>query len=534
MIERIVIHRFRGIRQGDLNHLRKFNLFIGPNNSGKTAILELLYLSATSGRPVQFIRDDLLPAETGVLRATTSARTDLLGYEPLPYLRQRHGKHGEWAGNPAVVTPEGGLEINLRRLPNSDGAPPWNSFRLAAPLPDWGEPDVYAFRKEDIARIAMFTLPQPTTLDPSMIPPAIAAAGIIPTGAATDTTTAAPTPTTDTATEAEELGSAATDTTTAAPTPTTDTATEAEELGSAATDTTTAAPTPTTDTATEAEELGSAATDTTTAAPTPTDTTPIYDWHYLWEPDWVYRWDRQQPIDRLAVWVTQGRRPQPQQVVFFSSQTANSHFTDHFAKWAYHHVKDWHETLAGLMAQVFPALEGAKIEVLDAPDDQPGRTGYVRFPNRTPLAIDQFGDGARHAFKLLAALTALAATVDDDHPGLLLWEEPEVYMHAATLNRLLRIVADIVAQKPIQVCITTQSLEVLAWLILYLDQQSAMQPDQISTFHLNLKDGRLHVRPFIGKALGGWFDFFGDPRLIEEDELASPLTRLLSIREERE
>lgn len=476
MIERIVIHRFRGIRQGDLNHLRKFNLFIGPNNSGKTAILELLYLSATSGRPVQFIRDDLLPAETGVLRATTSARSDLLGYEPLPYLRQRHGKHGEWAGNPAVVTPEGGLEINLRRVPNSDGAPPWNSFRLAAPLPDWGEQDVYAFRKEDIARIAMFTLPQPTTLDPSMIPPTIAEAGVRPAGAATDTTTAAPTPITGTATEAEEVGSAATDTT----------------------------------------------------------TTPISDWHYLWEPDWVYRWDRQEPIDRLAVWVTQGRRPQPQQVVFFSSQTANSHFTDHFAKWAYHNVKDWHETLAERMAQVFPALKGAKIEVLDAPDDQPGRTGYVRFPNRTPLAIDQFGDGARHAFKLLAALTALAATVDDDHPGLLLWEEPEVYMHAATLNRLLRSVADIVAQKPIQVCITTQSLEVLAWLILYLDQQPAMQPDQISTLHLNLKDGQLHVRPFIGKALGGWFDFFGDPRLIEEDELASPLTRLLSIREERE
>jgi hypothetical protein len=467
MIERIVIHRFRGIRQGDLNHLRKFNLFIGPNNSGKTAILELLYLSATSGRSVQFIRDDLLPAETGVLRATTSARTDLLGYEPLPYLRQRHGKHGEWAGNPAVVTSEGGLEINLCRLPNSDGAPPWNSFRLAAPLPDWGEQDVYAFSKEDIARIAMFTLPQPTTLDPSMI--AIAEAGVRPAGAATDTTTAAPTPTTGTATEVEDVSSAATDTTTAS----------------------------------------------ATAAPTPTDTTPIYDWHYLWEPDWVYRWDRQQPIDRLAVWVTQGRRPQPQQVVFFSSQTANSHFTDHFAKWAYHNVKDWHETLAARMAQVFPALEGAKIEVLDAPDDQPGRTGYVRFPERTPLAIDQFGDGARHAFKLLAALTALAATVDDTHPGLLLWEEPEVCQNPTTLIRLLDIVFDMTKDKPIQVCIATHSLEVIAHVTRLLQHNIVPQDDTL-VFRLHLREGLLKSAWFDVTNLIVWLEAGHDPRILED------------------
>jgi hypothetical protein len=474
MIERILIHRFRGIWQGDLKDLRKFNIFIGPNNSGKTATLELLHLSATSGRPVQFIRDDLLPAETGVLRAATSVRTDLLGYEPLPYLRQRHGKREAWTDNPAVVTAEGGLEIDLRRLPDAGGAPPWSTFRLGAPLPEWGAKNVSAFTGKDIARIAMVTLLHPRALDDSMIPPWIAEAGLKPIAPAS-----------------------------------------AESRQQAAA-------------AVIAEQSQSyTVTDAVTAA-------QHVDWHYLWEPDWVYRWDQRHPIDRLAVWVTQGQRPDPERVLFYNFTTANTHFTDRFAQRAYLTVKDWHEKIAERMANVFPALAGAKIEVLDAPDGQKGRTGYVRFRDRTPLAIDQFGDGARRAFKLLAALIALAETVDDEHPGLLLWEEPEVFMHAATLGRLMNVVTDIVAQKPIQVCITTQSLEVLAWLALYLDEQPALQPEQVGTFHLHLEDGALRVRPFIGKALGGWLRLFGDPRLIGEEELASPLTRLLSVREERE
>lgn len=436
MIERILIHRFRGVRQGQIEGLRKLNVFIGPNNSGKTAMLELLYLSATSGRPVQFIRDDLLPAETGALEAATSVRSDLLGYEPLPRLRVRHGKRGGWTMNPAVVTVEGGLEIDLTRLsiPAYAGiTPPWERFRLGTPLP---EKD---FTQEDIQCVAMFSLPHPNALDTSMIPLTIAEAGIKPNDAG---------------------------------------------------------------------------------------------WYYLWEPDWVYRWEQQQPIDTLAIWATLGAPPHPERVLLYDFNTANSHFNDQFAKWAYRTIPGWHEKIAERMTQVFPELQGAIVEVLDAPDDQRGRTGYIRFPERRPMAIDHFGDGARHAFKLLAALIALAETVDAEHPGMVLWEEPELFMHAATLGRLLNTVADIISNKPIQACITTQSLEVLSWLAVYLDEQPAIEPDHAATFHLHLESGQLNVRPFIGKALGGWLHLFGDPRLLEEDELASPLLRLLGSREE--
>ena len=49
MIEKIVINNFKGIKQGILKNFGKFNVIVGPNNSGKTTILELLSLSTLSG-----------------------------------------------------------------------------------------------------------------------------------------------------------------------------------------------------------------------------------------------------------------------------------------------------------------------------------------------------------------------------------------------------------------------------------------------------------------------------------------------------
>lgn len=416
MIERILIHRFRGVRQGQIDGLRKLNVFIGPNNSGKTAMLELLYLSATSGRPVQFIRDDLLPAETGALEATTSVRTDLLGYEPLPRLRVRHGKRGGWTTNPAVVTLEGGLEIDLTRLSNDNVSPPWERFRLGTPLP---EKD---FTQKDLQRIAMFSLPHPNALDTSMIPLTIAEAGIKPNDAG---------------------------------------------------------------------------------------------WYYLWEPDWVYRWEQQQPIDTLAIWATIGTPPHPERVLLYDFNTANSHFNDQFAKWAYRTIPGWHEKIAERMTQVFPELQGAIVEVLDAPDDQRGRTGYIRFPERRPMAIDHFGDGARHAFKLLAALIALAETVDAEHPGMVLWEEPELCQNPTTLLRLLDQVFNVVNDKPIQICIATHSLEVLAHLTRLL-QNKLLSSEDTLVFRTKLQDGSLKTSWFDMDNLTTWLESGLDPRVLED------------------
>jgi hypothetical protein len=47
-------------------------------------------------------------------------------------------------------------------------------------------------------------------------------------------------------------------------------------------------------------------------------------------------------------------------------------------------------------------------------------------------------------------------------------------------------------------------------------------------YYLYLKKGKLEKQQFAGKGLLGWLEFFGDPRLIGEEEMASPLVSFLS------
>jgi len=50
MMNNINIKNFRGIKKGQIKDFARFNLLIGDNNTGKSSILETIYLSATASK----------------------------------------------------------------------------------------------------------------------------------------------------------------------------------------------------------------------------------------------------------------------------------------------------------------------------------------------------------------------------------------------------------------------------------------------------------------------------------------------------
>lgn len=409
MIKRLVIHRFRGIRDGVLDDLGKINLLIGPNNSGKTAILELLYLGGTSGRLAHLILDDV-PAGEGesiAFQAATSVRSDFLGLEPLPRLRKRHGYREKWTDAPVTLTDEGGLEINLAALEHEM---PLRTFRLGSPLPEWGLRDKARFYKKDIGVVALFSLDRREGIPKSLIPARFSEREV------------------------------------------------------------------------ESETSR---------------------WHYLWEPIWAYRWNRQEPVDRLAIWAEEGQVPASDKVLFFDFHVANTHFTSRFAQWAKDQPWDWVAKIGEHLRRVFPELAGVKIEIDDAPGRRREEAGYVR-GDEGRIIVDQLGDGTRHAFKVLAGLIALCETVDEEHPGLFLWEDPELFMHPESLSALLGEIILLTRDKPVQIFLSSQSMEVIALLTSHIQTSEPPMQSGYRVFRLDLEDGRLYVAKYHYRNILAW------------------------------
>lgn len=138
--------------------------------------------------------------------------------------------------------------------------------------------------------------------------------------------------------------------------------------------------------------------------------------------------------------------------------------------------------------------------------------GWIAPEASTAVPIDAWGDGARAAFKLLTPLIALAHLATPTAPGLLLWEEPELFQNPQTLGKLLREVADIVRGKPIQIFMVSHSLEVIAHLTQML-QEEALSPDETIAFLLNLHQGQLQSTWFESANLLAWLETGLDPRV---------------------
>jgi ABC-type cobalamin transport system ATPase subunit len=78
MIESIGLRDFRGIRLGKVEGLTSLNVLIGPNNSGKTALLEAMYLGCAVGVRAAFGSRQV--QQNPIVQLASS---DLLGDHPM-------------------------------------------------------------------------------------------------------------------------------------------------------------------------------------------------------------------------------------------------------------------------------------------------------------------------------------------------------------------------------------------------------------------------------------------------------------------
>ena len=423
MVDKLTIHRFRGIRQGILKNFGRLNLLVGQNNSGKTAVLEMLYLLGVSGRSGGLLAENL--SSTDVPEAYVPLPSDFLGYKPLPRLWRRHGKPAAWEASPGKLTEQGSLIYNLTELPKEH---PLRSFRLILPPSERVE-DYGGFNQEDVETNALFVLPFAEGFPPELLP-------------------------------------------------------------------------------TSMQNEVVAATAATRLA-------------YLWYPPFVNVANNHasQPPDNyssLAVWSVHGNLPDPDHILFFDFHAAHDHLQPPFFQFAYQ-LPDWPDRIAAAMAGIFPEMDNCRVEFVPADPPTTGMVGHIRLPGQQPLPIDAFGDGARHAFKVLAALTALVAVTDAEHPALFLWEEPEAFQNPVTLERLLAEVVDILHGKPIQVFITSHSLEIIAHVTTLL-QHGRLTVEDTLLFQLNLSNGALLSAWFDVDNLTTWLESGMDPRIWNLDE----------------
>lgn len=418
MIERLIAHRFRGIREGVMDECAKLNVLVGPNNSGKTAVLEMLYLAAVSGREGGLVLEDGSRFEANV-----PLRHDFLGYRPLPRIWARHGQSLHWEKSPGGVTEEQALWYQLKALPEDH---PLRHFRIVPPLGEAGY-EIEGFDRKDVQSIALFALEQPRELPGEMTSDWLS-------------------------------------------------------------------------TKVQAEETRLT---------------------YLWYPDFVFKGQaaRKDSLDHLAIWALAGADKQhpvkiaPERVMFFDFHVTHAHFHRRFWEFAYNAVPDWYERLAQAMRRIFPDMADGRVEINPAPNDQGAAlmVGDVRLPGHHPIRIDNFGDGARHAFKVLAGLIALAETVDEEHPGLFLWEDPELFMHPTTLGRLVDEMVNLVRERPIQMFVSTQSLETIAHLT-HQASKHRIAAEDLKAFRMKLKEGRLILATFKYSNLISWLQDGMDPR----------------------
>jgi hypothetical protein len=404
MIKSIQIKDFRGIQQGRVDRFRQFNLLVGPNNSGKSALMEALYLAGTAGRSAT-----LVEGQTRVVYEVTVPDNDLLRYHPLSQVWRKHSfaDHqsglGYWREGQIVVrTPDSGGPLTTFDLSTGGGG--------------------FARGEEEVTGLV----------------------GI-----------------------------------------------EGSEHN---------------------REQGIEGVVEAMIGP---DVLPFTDQRllFLWHRELTYNYKGS------ATWLVAGVLPVARRVLFFDVGMIYEHLPLAFYRDLPETIPGWADRISRHFGAIFDIRDPLALFVPPSAESR-WVQGHIGPRDGRAMRVDSYGDGARIAFKVLVPLVTQAELVRPDEAGLFLWEEPELFQHPQSLGRLLQEVVKIVKDKPIQVFMSTQSLEVAAYLAEML-RQGRVDKEEVMAFRLNLEDGQLRSSWFDADNLVFWLESGRDLRMW--GELAGPL-----------
>ncbi|MDM8521897.1 AAA family ATPase [Desulfococcaceae bacterium HSG8] len=422
MINHLYMRNFRGIAEGKIEDFAKINLFVGPNNTGKSTILEALYLMTTADVPCF-----LASKEGEFTPVRISADTDLMGIQPMVRLWQRHCSPIRWQDGP------GKWEDGRIRFINLPG--PLDHYNLLE-VEKEARTEFVAGQEEQLASFAVeVTKP----LDG------------------------------DTQEETKITGDE------------------------------------------EKKEDMSAVIKDYFGHKAAAWKNPRYA--FLWYPLFTYQ------MNGMAGWSVEGDLPAACRTLFYDFHSASQHLTRNFVVNRGFETRRWLKRMGDIMQAVFNLASGDDVPYITFTSLNMPETdimgGYMEQGYKL-LPIDMWGDGARHAFKIIAPLLSLTDDVSEEKPGVLLWEDPELFLNPAALERLVREIISLIRDKPIQMFVTTQSMEVVAAFTDMLRNGDIPETD-LKAFRLRINhEGRQFVSKFKPRNLIAWLESGMDPRLWEQ------------------
>jgi hypothetical protein len=237
----------------------------------------------------------------------------------------------------------------------------------------------------------------------------------------------------------------------------------------------------------------------------------------------VFCWDRALTYHYVgtAAWGMSGALPTAKHTFFYDGQQTLAHIPTDFYTNMISVVPGWSQKIAERVGRVLGITEPFNVLFMPTGPDKEWMQGQIAFADRPALPIDDFGDGARAVFKVLAPLIALAELVTEEEPGIFLWEEPELFQNPLTLGRLLAEVADLAQSRSLQVFMATHSLEVVAHLVQQV-QAGTLKEEALCTLRTQLHKGDFAAHSFSTDDIRTWTRMQRDLR-VPDGFTGSPL-----------